>query len=151
MPWSVLLALSLGAGRAHPMHTTVTELDQPDRAGTATIRVRVFADDFEAAVALPADPAAADTAMARYLRGTLALADRTGRPVRLTWAGAERSGDVVLLRLTGYVPAGLAGARIASLVLCERFADQINIVRATYDGRVATLLFTRGEVSKALP
>jgi hypothetical protein len=71
--------------------------------------------------------------------------------VRLTWRGLERTGDVVLLRLEGEVPGGLAGARITSLVLCERFEDQVNVVRAEYAGRSTTLLFTRGETAKALP
>lgn len=71
--------------------------------------------------------------------------------MRLAWAGAERSGDVLLLRLRGEVPGGRAGARVTSLVLCERFEDQVNIVRATYGGRATTLLFTRGATSKALP
>ena len=89
--------------------------------------------------------------MARYLRGTFALADPTGRQVRLAWAGAQRSGDVILLRLRGVVPGGLAGARVTSLMLCERFEDEVNVVRAAYGGRTETLLFTRGESSKALP
>ena len=42
-----------------------------------------------------------------------ALVDREGRPVRLAWVGAERSGDVILLRLRGDVPGGLAGAEPA--------------------------------------
>ena len=36
-------------------------------------------------------------------------------------------------------------------VLTERFADQVNLVRATYAGRSATLIFTRGDGPKALP
>jgi hypothetical protein len=139
----VMLGL-VGAG-AHPMHTAVTELAQQDAGGTTTVQIRVFADDFQA------DPATADSAMARYLRGTFALADPTGRPVRLAWAGAERSGDVILMRLEGRVTGGLAGARVTSLVLCERFEDEVNVVRAAYAGRTETLLFTRGESSKALP
>jgi hypothetical protein len=71
--------------------------------------------------------------------------------VRLAWAGAERAGDVIVLRLRADVPGGLAGARVTSLVLCDRFEDQVNIVRAVYGSRTATLLFTRGEASKALP
>lgn len=132
------------------MHTAVTEVAQQDESGRTSIRIRVYTDDFEAAVALSRG-AAADSAMARYLRATFALADRGGRPVRLTWAGAERSGDVIVLRLEGTVPGGLAGARVTSLVLCERFQDQVNVVRAAYAGRTETLLFTRGETSKALP
>ena len=151
--WMVVLAFALAGGRAHPMHTTVTEVTQEDVRGHISIQVRVYADDFHSAGvdSAAASSAAADSAMARYLRGTFALTDRTGRPVRLAWAGAERSGDVILLRLRGEVPGGLAGARVTSLVLCERFEDQVNVVRAEYAGRTATLLFTRGETAKALP
>jgi hypothetical protein len=148
---AVVLALGLLHAPAHPMHTAVAELVQQDAGGAASVQIRVFADDWLAAVPLPADSTAADSAMARYLRGRFALADRHGRPVRLSWQGAERAGDVMLLRLRGSVPGGLEGARITSLLLCERFEDQVNIVRATYGGRSTTLLFTRGEASKALP
>jgi hypothetical protein len=148
---AVLLVLAVPHRRAHPMHTAVAEVVQQDAAGASSVQIRVFADDWLAAVPLPADPVAADSAIARYLRGTFALADRRGRPVRLTWRGAQRTGDVVLLRLWGEVPGGLRGARITSLVLCDRFEDQVNIVRATYGGGSATLLFTRGEASKPLP
>jgi hypothetical protein len=143
------LVLTLAAGRVHPMHTAVAELAAA-ADGTTAITIRVFADDFLGA--LPADGAApADSAMSRYLRGTFALADRQGRPVPLRWQGAERTGDVILLRLEAAVPGGLAGARITSLVLCERFEDEVNVVRASYGGRTETMLFTRGETSKALP
>jgi hypothetical protein len=131
------------------MHTAVAEVVQLDAGGMASIRIRVFADDWRT-VGPAADGAAADSAAARYLRAAFAIADRRGRPVRLTFEGAERAGDVVLLQLRGRVAGGLAGARVTNLVLCDRFADQVNIVRATYDARAVTLLFTRGEASKAL-
>ncbi|MBA3496726.1 MAG: hypothetical protein H0T86_06445, partial [Gemmatimonadales bacterium] len=51
----------------------------------------------------------------------------------------------------GRVPGGLTGARVTSLVLCERFEDQVNIVRAVYGGRATTLLFMRGGSAKVLP
>ena len=145
------LALALAGLRGHPMHSAVTEIEQQDAGGTIEVRVKVFADDLATAVPLPPDPAAADSARARYLRGTFALVDRSGRPVRLAWVGSEPSGDAVTLRLRGEVRGGLAGARVTSLVLCERFEDEVNVVRAAYGGRTETLLFTRGESSKALP
>jgi hypothetical protein len=150
-PWMALLALALAGGQAHPMHTTVTEVVQEDARGDVSIQVRVYVDDLRAAVFLPAGTSGADSAMARYLRATFALADRMGRPVRLSWAGAEPTGDVILLRLRGEVPGGLTGARVTSLVLCERYEDQVNVVRAEYAGRTTTLLFTRGETAKVLP
>ena len=146
-----LIALALVGGRAHPMHTTVTEVVQADARGHVSIQVRVYLDDLRSAVLTRVGTAGADSAMARYLRGTFALADRTGRPVRLTWTAAEPAGDVILFRLRGEVPGGLAGARVTNLVLCERFEDQVNVVRAEYAGRTTTLLFTRGETAKALP
>jgi len=150
-----LLALRATAAQAvsaHPMHTAVAELEQVDAGGNTAVRVRLFADDFAAAVPESgATGPGADSAMAIYLRGRFAIADRSGRPVRLAWEGAERAGDVVLLRLRARVPGGLAGARVTSLVLCERFADQVNVVRATYAGQAQTFLFTRGEQSKTLP
>lgn len=149
-PLIALIALAVGAG-LHPMHTTIAEVSQDRPSGPATIRIRVFADDFGAAVPLTSGAAAADSAMSRYVRGRFALADRTGRPVRLVWRGAERAGDVVLLRLAADLPGGLAGARVTSLLLCERFEDQVNIVRAEYGAGAATLLFTRGETAKTLP
>ncbi len=153
--WLTLLALALAVGRAHPMHTAVAEVAQLDAGGRTTIQVRVYADDIHSAVPGAGDGASggapADSALSRYLRGTFALADRAGHPVRLRWAGAERAGDVVLLRLEGTVPGGLAGARITALVLCERFEDQVNVVRAAYGGQTTTLLFTPGETSKVLP
>jgi hypothetical protein len=145
----VLHAVLLAAG-GFQQNPTAVAARRVGGAATTAITIRVFADDFLAA--LPdAGAAAADSAMSRYLRGSFALADRSGRPVRLVWRGAEWAGDVVLLRLEARVTGGLAGARLISLLLCERFEDEVNVVRASYDGRTETMLFTRGETAKALP
>jgi hypothetical protein len=135
---------------AHPMHTTVTEItyDRPTRA--AAIRVRVFADDFTAAVAAQ-EGASGDSAVSLYVRRSFVLTGRSGQALPIHWDGAEREGDVVLLRLRVGVPDGLSGTKVLSTLLCERFEDQVNVVRASYDGRASTLLFTRGDRAKALP
>jgi hypothetical protein len=145
---AVLLA-SIGIG-VHPMHTAVAEINYDAASGTAAIQIRVFADDFTAA--LTSDRGTpSDSALSRYARGSFAVADRSGRPLPIRWLGAERTGDVVVLHLEVAVPGGLAKARVLSALLSERFEDQVNIVRASYDGRATTLLFTRGEPAKALP
>ena len=136
---------------AHPMHTALTELSYRTDSHTVEIRLRVFADDLAGSVPGLTDPEPPDSALSRYVRGTFALADATGRPVPLRWEGAQRSGDLVLLQLGATLGGGLAGARVLAALLWERFPDQINIVRASYGGQTTTLLFTRGEGAKHLP
>ena len=85
------------------------------------------------------------------MRGAFVLTGRSGQTLPIHWDGAERQGDVVLLRLRADVPDGLSGVKVLSALLWERFEDQVNVVRASYDGRAATLLFTRGDGAKALP
>ncbi len=131
---------------AHPMHSAVAELVHEPATRTVLVTIRVFADDFGAAVG--SDDRAAVEA---YVRPRVTLADAAGLPIELRWEGATRSGDVVQIRLRGDVPTGLTGARVRMALLCERFEDQVNIVRATYAGRTASLLFTRGDLAKALP
>ena len=138
------LALAL-AGGAHPLHTSVTEVSSDDR-GTVRIAIRLYADDLGSAAGAPA----ADSAVARYVRGRFALRDRTDHPVLLRWDGLTRHDDAVVIRLEGTLSGGLAGARVANLLLTERFRDQVNVVRASWPGGSATLLFTRGDAGKAV-
>lgn len=145
LPWVPIVA----PPAVHPMHTAVAEISYNAGSGTASILIRVFADDFSAA--LTGTPAPADSAMSRYVRGGFAMADRSGHPLPIRWGGAEREGDVVVLHLAVITRGGLAQVRVLSALLSERFEDQVNIVRASYDGHTTTLLFTRGETAKALP
>jgi hypothetical protein len=144
-------ATLLVMGARHPMHTAVAEITHAAGRPTADIGIRVFADDFGTVVTGAPGTAAADSVMSRYVRGKFAIADPAGRSVALRWVGAWREGDVILLRLAVPAAGGLKGARVRSALLCERFDDQINIVRATYEGRSMTLLFTPGDAAKVLP
>jgi hypothetical protein len=148
---TVLAASLLLMGARHPMHTAVTEITHIAGASITSIRIRVFADDFGAIAAGALGSGATDSTMSRYVRERLTVAYPSGRPITLRWAGARRDGDVIVLTLEAHTPGGLGGARVFSGLLTERFDDQINIVRATYDGRTTTLLFTPGDGSKALP
>ena len=150
---SCLVLLLLGSGpisrdpTAHPLHTALTEISYDEATSEATIRVRIFADDLESSLPLMAGTSV-DTLMSRYGRGTFALVNGSGHSSLLQWEGLERVGDLVVLRLRTRVEGGLAHARVLSAVLWERFPDQVNIVRISIEGRVNTLLFTRGDGSK---
>lgn len=148
---AALVALVLPGGYRHPMHSAVAEVIQAPAGDSVTIRLRLYADDLRLAIPAATTMASADSALARYVRGAFTLTDRQGRPHPLRWGGASPVGDVVVLTLHTVVPGGLAGARILNLLLCERFEDQVNIVRARYGPTTATLLFTKGETAKTLP
>ena len=122
----------------HPMHTSSAELVY--EKDSVRVTIRVFADDIPAAGAvLP------------YLGERFGIMDRRGQAVRLVWAGSEVSGDVLTVRMCGRVAAGLSGAEVNNRILTDRFADQVNVVRAAYDRHTVTLIFTRGDGPKALP
>jgi hypothetical protein len=142
------LVLARAGAAGHPMHTSVTEM-VAEPGGRVRLAIRLYPDDLGAATGeTGAQPA--DSAVARYLRGRFALRDRTGRPVLLRWDGMARQDDAVIIRLEGSAPGGLPGARVANLILTERFRDQVNVVRASWPGGAATLLFTRGDGGKVV-
>ena len=140
--------LAVLAGFAlHPLHTTLTQLAYREADGMVEATVRVFADDFRAA--LKGD--VTDSAAVIYLRSTFALADPAGRPLVTTWCGIRRTADLLWLCLRAPAAHGLSGLRVRVALLFDRYADQINIVQATYGGRRAALLFTSGDAPKPLP
>jgi hypothetical protein len=140
----------------HPLHTSFAELRYDAGRRTLEISLRVFADDFAAAVAHASGSAAAtgddatDRRTLAYLTRALVITDGTGRPIPLSWCGARRAGDLLWLCLRAPLPAGPRDLGVESRVLFDRFADQANIVQATIDGSRRTLLFTRGSGAKHL-
>ncbi len=137
-----LVALGLGV-LTHPMHTSVAELRYDPATRQANVAIRLYRDDLGETVT--------DSALAHYVNGRFVLDDRRGRALRLEWLGVERVADALVIRLRGLVPAGLDGARIAHLLLHDRFEDQVNVVRASYGSRTTTLLFLPGDGPKRLP
>jgi hypothetical protein len=132
------------------MHTAVIEIAYLPASRVATIQIRVFRDDIGQVVRGPKETPI-DSSLAAYVRRAFHIMDHVGRTLPLYWQSAEQSGDVVVLKLSAPAPDGLQGAEISSGLLCDRFEDQVNIVRASYAGRTSTLLFLRGDGAKALP
>ncbi len=137
----------------HKFHVSVTQLDYNQKAQSAEITIRVFADDLETALSQHAkrrvklDPATAnkdkqagETALA-YLRGSFELKGKTGRPVKLIWVGMEWQADMYWLYLEGKLTDGLEGAQLRNKVLQELFEDQVNIVNSKIDGKQIGLMF----------
>ena len=135
----------LAALAAHPLHTTLTEIEQRD--GAVQLTVRVFSDDLRAALTRDVT----DSTAARYVRSTVTLADTDGRVLSLQWCGLRRSDGVVWLCVRAVAPGGVRGLQLRVGLLFEVYADQINIVQTSYDGRRGALLFTRDDPPRNLP
>lgn len=150
-PWllaAIVGWLALPGG--HPTHTSAAELSQSSD-GALSVAIRLFADDIGATIGAPPGQPPAGEVLRSYLADRFVIRDRSGAQVALAWDEGSISGDVLTLRSQARVAGGLAGAKVTNRVLTERFADQVNVVRATYAGRSATLIFTRGDGPKALP
>jgi hypothetical protein len=130
--------LTVLVAAAHPSHTSTAELVA--RADSVQVAIRLFTDDL-----------AGTGDLRSYVAERFAIVDGRGAPVALEWIGSRRVRDVVVVRLRGRTPAGLAGATVRHELLMERFADQVNVVRAKFGGRSTTLVFVRGDAPKALP
>ena len=141
---------------AHPLHTTLAEVTASPR-GSVQIVLRVFVDDFAAAVSRRAAPPRApiitptDSAAARYLGETLVLTDGGGRRVALAVVGMRRTDDLLWITLEAPTLRTNTGARLANRVLFERWDDQVNIVQTSLGGRRQTLLFTKRDGGAAKP
>ena len=144
----VAVSLLLALPARHPLHTTHTDLRQ--RGTEIEITVRAFTDDLHRAVAAR-ERATDDSALVRYARASLTLTDPAGHPAMLALVGTRTDGDITLVMLRATLPRGLAGARVRQMMHMELFDDQVNVVRADYDARQTSLLFTPGDPARALP
>ena len=131
-----IACLSLGR---HPLHTTHTDLAEGP-GGRVTMTVRSFSDDLRAAIARR-EHVVDDSSMARYVRSTVALQDRTGRTVALMWDSSRSEGDITLLSLHATIAGGLSGASVRQAMQMELHDDQVNVLQSRYAGQSVSLLF----------
>jgi hypothetical protein len=65
--------------------------------------------------------------------------------------GTRRQGDLLWLCAEATLPAVLASRlSFRDRMLCELFADQVNVVRVTDGARTRTMLFTHGDTDKPI-
>ena len=144
------------AATEHPLHTSFAEVAYDPAAQLVTVSLRVFADDVSADVArrigvrAGPDGVPSDGAVFRYVATRFTVVSARGEALAFRWCGARRVGVQLFVCLRAPAAAPLAGARVRSTILTDAFADQVNIVQVTYDGRRKTLLFTRGDGAKVL-
>jgi hypothetical protein len=141
----VLLALSTSDLRAHPLHTSYTEIAR-DRTGRLMISIKVFSDDFQSALVQSGDNERlqpnGEENVRRYVERALLVRTSDGSKVSLNWCGVRAEGtQLIICVMTSSAIRG--PIRMSNLLLLERFADQINIVRWTTSSGTRTLVLTQ--------
>jgi hypothetical protein len=142
------LLLAAAPQVTHPLHSTLTTIAWDSRTHTLQVAVRVFTQDLSDALAR-GTVASPDSAACGYARAALTLRDRTGRSLATGRCTVERTGDVTWIRLEARA-TDPTGFRLLNAFLFELFDDQVNVVQAKLDGRMRTMVFTRGDGPKPI-
>jgi hypothetical protein len=157
-----LLGLALAASaRAHPIHTSLADADYSRATQTLTVALRVFVDDFEAALSahagrqlsLAQTPTAEFDTLARaYLAERFTVRTRTGSVVAPRWIGREIKPveNELWFHCEYPLAEGVEGARLRHVALGEQFPNQINSVRIRDGDRKATLVFLPKQSEKTV-
>lgn len=142
---------------AHPLHTSLAEITWDPAAKEIRVSVRVFMDDFSRAATARAATGngqrvtdKSESPLLIYARAAFMIADRAGRSLSLASCGGKRVGDLIWICFHTSAPSGPARFQVADRILFDLYADQINIVQATYGGKKVSLLFTQGDGFKRL-
>jgi len=144
---------SLGAApAAHPIHSSLAVVTHVPAERAVTVNVRVFADDFAAAIARqgPARPGTPADPTQRYVASAFALWNADGTRVPLRWCGARPQGDVVYVCLRGPLTGALRGGRVLSTFHFGLFNDQVNVVQVTDARGKKTMMFVPGDRAKVI-
>ena len=149
---SLALLVFIAPALAHPIHTSTAEADYNRATKQLEVSLRVFADDFEAAlsdlagqkISLEKTPRAELDALARaYLIEYFTVKTREGilASQRLIGRDLKDAANELWLYFEIALPTGLDGARIDYTVLRTRFADQLNSLLIRDGSRHQTLVF----------
>ena len=156
---SLAMATANGAAvsaRAHPIHSTLTELVEDRARGTLRLTIRVFADDFgvaltrASAVAIPTAGPGWEAAAARYAASVIEVRDARGLTLALRSCGIRRTSGVLWLCLEAALVGSTQGLQLRDAMLCELYDDQVNLVQGVIGGARRSMLFVRGDGYKPL-
>lgn len=149
-----LVPAAASALRLHEVHSTMTEVNRT--GGAVELRIRVFADDLSAAVALragtgvPRDSSVALPALDDYVRSAVSLVDESGASSPLERCGVTREGEAYLLCYRSGTAGRARSLTMRQELLNERHRDQVNVVRVEAFGRRRTIVLTRLAPSAAV-
>jgi hypothetical protein len=152
---ALLLAAALAisardAGSLHPLHTTMAEVTIDRARGTLRVVVRVFADDFGTALDAAGKNRPREERTTAYLRRAIAVSSDARQPLDMRDCGTRRQGDLLWLCAEANLPPQTRRLTLRDRMLCELFADQVNLARVTTGATTRSMLFTRDDQEKPI-
>ncbi len=159
LAWLVIALASPAC--AHPIHTSTAEAEYSRTTQTLAVALRVFVDDFEAALSAQAGrqlslaqtpPAEFDSLARAYLAERFTVRTRGGTAVAPRWVGREikPADNELWFHCEFPLAEGIEGARLRHGALGEQFPNQINSVRIRDGDRKATLVFLPKQSEKTV-
>ncbi|WP_448961092.1 DUF6702 family protein [Larkinella arboricola] len=147
------------AGRpAHPVHTSVTQMQFNAAEKTFEVSLRVFTDDLEEALTRENnnqrvrlnDKDANNPLVERYIRKHFGLinASRQRKPFR--YLGKEQEMDATWIYVEVPYSEPVEGSILQQSLLTELFDDQINLVNVSYLSQKKTVLFRKSSTQQVL-
>lgn len=147
---SLIVALLLVIAKpvnAHPLHTSFTEIVKDAHTGRIAVSVRLFSDDFQAALdsmmaASSMGGVSRDALARRYFERSVSIQHRSGNQIGLAWCGMRTEDDLTWICARSIAPVPSGKLLIRNELMFDRFADQISIVRWTAAAGIRTIVLS---------
>jgi hypothetical protein len=143
---------------AHPVHTSITQMQYNAAEKTFEVSLRVFTDDLEVALTKEnnnqrvrlSDNDANGPLVERYVRKHFGLtnASRQRKPYR--YLGKEQEVDATWIYIEIPYNEPVQGSLIQQSMLTDLFDDQMNLVNVSYLAEKKTVLFRKSNTQQVL-
>ena len=138
------LILLIWLNSFHPFFVSVTQIEQNRETKTVQVSVRIFFDDFEAAldkrystkinIVKPSNRRKVDSLIADYIGNHLKI-KANGNPVLLKYVGYEIEEDAAWCYFEADKQETVQSLTIMNNILFEQHPTQINMIHAIMNGR----------------
>jgi hypothetical protein len=137
----------------HAFHTSITRIDFNPKEKSLEVSIRVFTDDFEAALAkdnngqkfVVTNNDKNDAAVEKYIRKHFALINDQKQKKSYQYIGKEQEADATWIYIEVPLKENLAGLTLQHDVLQEVFDDQVNLVNIKYNSSKKSYIFKKNE------
>ncbi|MFD1142460.1 DUF6702 family protein [Larkinella insperata] len=151
--------LGLSASKpAHPVHTSVTQMQYNAAEKTFEVSLRVFTDDLEEALTKENnnqrvrlnDKDANNPLVERYIRRHFGLANSSRQRKPFRYLGKEQEMEATWIYVEVPYSEPVEGSVLQQSLLTELFDDQVNLVNVSYLSQKKTVLFRKSNTQQVL-